>query len=324
MYLSGVNLQNPGIDGYKKMTRRYAGRQKDRFWEIDFLRGLCVSLMIVDHLMFCLYDILPFVNEMFGTNLFAGAEQVGRWYWTWDLRILVRQVVITTFFMLCGVSCTLTRGNFRRGILLAIVAAGITAVTSVVENDFGLQGATVLFGVIHMIAAGVFLYAFVDNAAVAVGDALGNGKISRIARDTLRFLPALVGIGFLIYYFTQCSYVTYENGIWTIHETVRSLGDVEKDKFLSIFVYIIPTEFNFGRYSGDYFPILPFAALILVGGALGRLIYHTRAKYALSRLDGAWNSGICFIGRHAAFIYVAHMVVIPVLLFVGAWISSLF
>lgn len=304
------------------MTGRYCGRAKERFWEIDFLRGLCVCLMIVDHLMFCLYDILPFVNDMFGTNLFAGAEQVGRWYWVWDLRILVRQVVITMFFMLCGVSCTLTRGNFRRGVLLAIVAAGITAVTHVVETQFGLAGATVLFGVIHMIAAGVFLYAFVDNAAIAVGDVLGQGKASRIAREALRYIPALVGVGLLVWYFTQCSYVTYEGGIWYIHETIPASGELYDDLFRSLFVYV--NNFNFGAYSGDYFPILPFAALILVGGALGRLIYHTQAKYALAPLDGAWNRGVCFIGRHAAFVYVAHMIVIPVALFVCAWVASLF
>ncbi len=322
MYQSGINQKNPGRLGYKKMTGRYCGRGKERFWEIDFLRGLCVSLMIIDHLMFCLYDILPFLNDMFGTNIFAGAEAVGRWYWTWDLRILVRQVVITMFFMLCGVSCTLTRGNFRRGILLAIVAAGITAVTYVVENNFGLSNATVLFGVIHMIAAGVFLYAFIDNAAIAAGDALGQGKAVRIAREALRFLPALVGIGLLVWYFTQCSFVTYTGGIWQIHETVPARGSTEDNLFLSIFVYV--DGFNFSHYSGDYFPVLPFAALILVGGAIGRLIYHSSAKYALSPLDGAWNSGVCFIGRHAAFVYVAHMVVIPVALFLTAWIASLF
>ena len=322
MYLSGINQKNPGRLGYKKMTGRYCGRGKERFWEIDFLRGLCVSLMIIDHLMFCLYDILPFLNDMFGTNILAGAEAVGRWYWTWDLRILVRQVVITMFFMLCGVSCTLTRGNFRRGILLAIVAAGITAVTYVVENNFGLSNATVLFGVIHMIAAGVFLYAFTDNAAIAAGDVLGQGKAARIAREVLRFLPALAGIGLLVWYFTQCSYVTYTGGIWQIHETVPARGSTEENLFLSIFVYV--DGFNFSRYSGDYFPVLPFAALILVGGAIGRLVYHSSAKYALSPLDGAWNSGVCFIGRHAAFVYVAHMVVIPVALFLTAWIASLF
>ena len=323
MYRSGINQKNPGVAGYKKMTGRFCGRAKERFWEIDFLRGLCVCLMIVDHLMFCLYDVLPFVNDMFGTNLFEGAERLGRWYWNWDLRVLVRQVVITAFFLLCGVSCTLTRGNFRRGILLAIVASGITAVTYVVENDFGLSNATVLFGVIHMIAAGVFLYAFIDNAAVAAGDALGQGKAAGIAREALRFLPALVGIGFLVWYFTQCSYVTYTNGIWYIHPTLHAKDSEAENIFLSLFAYIRQGEFNFYRYSGDYFPVLPFAALILVGGAVGRLVYHSPAKYAFSPLDGAWNRGVCFIGRHAAFVYVAHMVVIPVALFVTAWVSSL-
>ena len=92
--------------------------------------------------------------------------------------------------------------------------------------------------------------------------------------------------------------------------------------FLSLFVYV--DGFNFSRYSGDYFPVLPFAALILVGGAIGRLIYHSSAKYALAPLDGAWNSGVGFIGRHAAFVYVAHMIVIPVALFLSAWVASLF
>ena len=51
---------------------------------------------------------------------------------------------------------------------------------------------------------------------------------------------------------------------------------------------------------------------------------NSSAKYALSPLDGAWNSGVCFIGRHAAFVYVAHMIVIPVALFLSAWVASLF
>lgn len=320
MYFNGINVKNPGLYGYGLMTARYAGRAKERYWEIDFLRGLCVCLMIFDHLMYCLYSIMPFINDLFGTDLFASAEALGRAYWTWDVRVLVRQVVITAFFLLCGVSCTLTRGNFRRGILLAIVAAGITAVTLFVDQF--MNGAAVLFGVIHMLAAGVLLYAFIDNAAIAVGDALGEGKKARAAKECLRYLPAAVGISLLIFYFTCCADVTLDRGIWTIWEKVPPAGSIEENKFLSLFVYV--QGFNFGRYSGDYFPILPFAALVLVGGMIGRLVYHTQARHALAPLRGAWNRGICFIGRHAAFVYVAHMVVIPLALAAAAFVFSLF
>ena len=68
----------------------------------------------------------------------------------------------------------------------------------------------------------------------------------------------------------------------------------------------------------------PYAAVILAGGILGRALYHTSYKYTLMPLDGAWNKGVCFLGRHSAFIFVAHMVVIPVLLALFALLVSCF
>ena len=175
-----------------------------------------------------------------------------------------------------------------------------------------------------MIAAGVFLYAFIDNAAVAVGDVLGQGKTApHRARAALRFLPAIIGIGFLIWYFTQCSYVTYTNGIWHIHETVPAKGSNGR-KYVFIPLRLCRRVQLFAVFGAIIFPFCPLRRSSLVGGAIGRLIYHSSAKYALSPLDGAWNSGVCFIGRHAAFVYVAHMVVIPVALFLSAWVASLF
>ena len=63
--------------------------------------------------------------------------------------------------------------------------------------------------------------------------------------------------------------------------------------------------------SSDYFPILPLRCDHPYGGIIGRLVYHTDAKYTFARFDGAWNKPLCFLGRHAAFIYVVHMIVIP-------------
>ena len=98
--------------------------------------------------------------------------------------------------------------------------------------------------------------------------------------------------------------------------------------FLSIFLSIkaAPSNhyFEYGAYTSDYFPILPWAAVVLMGGIVGRLVYHSSAKYAFAPLGGAWNSGVCFLGRHAAVIYIAHMIVIPALFALCALISSLF
>mgnify|MGYP005774897351 CR=1 FL=1 len=329
MYLNGVNVKDPGSAGYKKMTRRFSGRGEGRFWEIDFLRGLCVILMVFDHLMYCLWDIMPIINDTLGTTLFAECEELGRAYWSWNVRLYARGIVITLFFLLCGVSCTLTRGNFRRAVPLGLVALGITAVTSLL-SEFTGSNMTVLFGVIHMLACAVFLYAFLDNAAVAAGDCLGEGRVGRGVKSALRLLPGLVGAGLLLWYFSLSGLAsfTFEGGYGHVVSNFTGAAGVEENKFLAVFLYIRPDasngNFNFERYSGDYFPLLPFAATVLLGGLIGRIVYHTRAKYAFAPLDGAWNSGVCFLGRHTAVIYIAHMIVIPVLLAAAAFVSKAF
>lgn len=310
MYRNGIDVLRPGAEGYKKMTRRYCGRARERFWEIDFLRGLCVVLMIFDHFMYCLFDILPSINEMFGTRLFEQSYRLALQWWSWDVRVNVRLIVVSLFFLLCGISCTLTRGNFRRAIPLALVAAGISSVTAILEQ-FGL-GEHVLFGVIHMLACGIFLYAVFDELALAAGSFLGEGRAARIAKGALRLLPGVMGVVLLAWLFGG-GFAEFRvlNGQWDIH-SLYDLPDATRAEktFASVFLYIR----NFTPDSGDYFPLLPWAALILAGGILGRLIYHTDAKYALAPLDGAWNKGVCFLGRHAAFLYIAHMVAIPLFL----------
>lgn len=320
MYRSGINVLRPGAEGYKTMTRRYSGRGKDRFWEIDFLRGLCVLLMVFDHLMYCLWDLMPAINQMFGTHLFTESRQLALRYWNWDVRDNVRLIVISVFFLLCGVSCTLTRGNFRRSIPLALVAAGISFVTSLLEQ-LGM-GRQVIFGVIHMLACGIFLYAVYDGVAGAVCGVLGEGKAARIAKYAIRFLPGVMGIVFLAWLFGGgYAELRFAYGVWDVHSLYDAAGATNAEKtFVSTFLYIR----NFTPDSGDYFPILPWAALVLIGGIFGRLCYHTDAKYAFAPFGGAWNSGICFFGRHAAVIYIAHMVAIPVFLALCAAISMLF
>lgn len=314
------NAKHPGSAGYKQTVAAYCGREKYRFWELDFVRGLCVLLMVFDHCMYCFCDVLPSANQMFGTSFLSELAPVAIKYWNSAFRNNIRLVVVSAFFIICGISCTLTRGNFRRFIPLAIVAGGISAVTTVLDQ-LVLPGAQVRFGVIHMLAAGVFLYAVLDEAAVSVGSVLGKGKKANFTREALRYLPGLVGLILLCWlFFGGFARFSHESGYWDVvgNFSPQNATGTEKDIY-SVFLYVK----NYYFRSGDYFPILPWSALVLAGGILGRLIYHTSAKYAFRPLDGAWNRGMCIIGRHAAVIYVAHMIVIPLYFALGAYLFSL-
>ena len=321
MYVQGINVARPRAADFKKSVGRFSHRTKERFWELDFLRGLCVVLMVFDHFMYCLWDIMPSINQMLGTDLFSEWRQIAINYWNWNVRINVREVVICTFFVLCGISCTLTRGNFRRFIPLALVAAGISAVTYFIDQNF-IDGTYIIFGVIHMIACGVLMYALLDNAVSAVCALFPEGKKARVAEYILRYLPGAVGVMFLILLFARYADISFEGGAYELISTFPKDADMDVNRFRAIFLYV--RDYNFEALSADYFPVLPYAAVILAGGILGRALYHTSYKYTLMPLDGAWNKGVCFLGRHSAFIFVAHMVVIPVLLALFALLVSCF
>jgi uncharacterized membrane protein len=118
-----------------------AGR-RPRIWEIDFLRGLSIILMVGYHLLFDLGEFRGVKSFLgFSTDLSGAA-------WT-----AAQAFFAGIFVVLSGVSSTLSRSNLRRGVKLLVVAAAVTAVTWFFEPS-----AAVLFGILHCLAVSILLY----------------------------------------------------------------------------------------------------------------------------------------------------------------------
>ena len=116
-----------------------------RRWEIDCLRGLAVSLMVVSNFLF---DLL----------FFAGLSQFQSGGLDWFARFIAG-----FFIVLAGMSLTLSHArpdsraagfakNLRRGLKLLGLGVVITGATRVAAGE-----QMVLFGVLHLIGAGVIL-----------------------------------------------------------------------------------------------------------------------------------------------------------------------
>ena len=110
--------------------------RRDRIWEIDFLRGLSIILMVGYHL---LYDLgaMAGVQSLLGftTDLTTPAWLAAQYFFA------------GLFVVLSGISSTLSRGNVRRALKLLAVALLVSAVT----YAFNSAG-TVHFGILHCLA----------------------------------------------------------------------------------------------------------------------------------------------------------------------------
>lgn len=113
-----------------------------RVWEIDFLRGLSIILVVGYHL---LYDLGAFV----GVERFLG--------FTTDLSSVAWRVAQNffagLFIVLSGTSCSLSRNNVRRGLRLLAVSFLVTAVTYAFDPS-----SAVWFGILQLLAVSILIY----------------------------------------------------------------------------------------------------------------------------------------------------------------------
>lgn len=126
------------------MTKKPAG---ERIQSIDALRGLCVVLMCIHHL---LYDIAAFLGAPW-------------WIFTNPVLDVLHYLFAGCFIFLSGVSSRFSRSNIRRGLKLLVIALLLTLVTRlgdfIGERFFGEKpGIFISFGVLHLLSLCMLFY----------------------------------------------------------------------------------------------------------------------------------------------------------------------
>lgn len=225
----------------------------DRFWEIDFLRGLAILMMIFFH---ALWDLDYF--EIFKVDVHTG-------FW-----LVFARATAILFLLLVGVSLTLSSSlqkrdcgayfahYLRRGVTLFSLGMVVTFATWV-----SLGEGFVVYGVLHFIGtATVLAYPLLKFRVLNL--ILGGGIMSAgVLFRGMRFdFPWLLWLGFP------------------------------------------PRHF----YSVDYFPILPWFGVVLIGLFLGRTLYRDRSRtFVVPDLsDRALARYLALFGRNSLLIYLVH------------------
>lgn len=212
-------------------------RNKNRIWELDFLRGIALLLMIYFHVVYDMKDLYDYnVVYWSGVNFYIG------------------RISAVMFMLLAGISSSLSRNNIKRGLRVLAAAAVITAVTHIFSPGLGIK-----FGILHFLSVGMLL------------------SPALIKLD--KYLLAFLGVLFLA------------------GGRLISKINVSHDWF-----------FIFGLHSGnfvssDYYPLIPWLGVFLLGLAAGRLLYAERRS--LFKFSPGENP-ISFVGRHTLIVYLVH------------------
>ncbi len=241
-------------------------KNKNRINFIDEMRGFAVLCMIFYH---SFYLLGTFFDWQWANGLF-------------DFFMPVQPIFAGIFIFICGMSCTLSKSNLKRGAILLAVALGFTFVTAVVMPAMGFVECEIYFGVLHFLAVSILLYALLSKA--------------------LYMVPTFAGIlaCAVLYAFTS----GIEGGVLRYGELISfTLPEKLYESNVLMILGIHSADFA----SADYFPLFPqifiFFAGVFCGTELAKRGYPDWCIRKRVPFVG-------FFGRNALLIYVVHMPVI--------------
>lgn len=107
-----------------------------RVWELDFLRGIALILMVLFHL---LYDL----NEFYGYPV----------HYNTGVYFYIGKTAGILFIIVSAVSSAFSRNNFNRAAMFLGVGMLITLITHLYNPAFGIK-----YGILHLLGTSVLIY----------------------------------------------------------------------------------------------------------------------------------------------------------------------
>jgi len=227
----------------------------ERFWEIDFLRGIAVIGMIIFH---GLYDLNYF--NIYKLELYSG------------FLLLLAYSIGSIFILLVGMSLTLSYAKARKT---------MTGYTVKVKY---LKRGVMIFGLGLLITLATWLY--LDEGFIVFG------------------VLHCIGISIILAYpFLHFRFLNLIGGIICIVVGIL-LKPLTFEFYWLVWLGFRPSHF----YSVDYYPLLPWLGVVLLGIFIGNLLYPNYKRiFKLQDLSRfRCIRSLAFLGRHSLIVYFLH------------------
>lgn len=250
--------------------------------ELDFLRGLAIFLMILQHLA---YDI----RYMAGVDVFEFIES--NWFDTF-----LQPFFLCIFAGVSGICCVFSRNNGKRGLKLGLFAIALTIITYIATFKFGFS-CLIIYNILHLLATSILIYAGIEFIEKK------RGIDSRIINVLLGLIAAFIAvIGKRI----ECYDGLYESW-WLLSTGIAVNGYPAMADWLPFFpwasAFFIGTLLGRNEYKT-------------------RESLLTNTWFGTSRLANRISRPFEFIGRHSLIVYVVHQPVVLGIVYLISWIVS--
>lgn len=255
---------------------------KKRIWEIDFLRGFALFMMMIDHFLYN-FHVYPntFEWSLKAGDVYSEFSYFATFYWfrikKFDiLGIPIHFYFVILFILISGISTTFSRSSLRRSLQVLLGAYLVSIFTNLFSGTFGYRF-EIPFGILHTIGFSMLIYSLID------------------LKFKNKYVSLILGILIIAYYYAIPSF-----GLPKIEVKTNSMLTKE-------FIYSL---IGWARLpSADFFGMVPWFGYFLIGTFLGKTLYKRRESL-VPNLDGKYASMFKFLGRHSIWVYLTHQIIL--------------
>ena len=247
-------------------------RQK-RICFLDELRGTAVILMIIYHTLYSMTFIFN-IEEIYPAM---------RAVYPYE------PIIPIIFITVCGIVCSFSRSNLKRGIKIFLIAIVITLITYI-----AIPSQVIIFGVLHFLGLSLILCPLLQKPMKKI-----NCKTGTLISIFL----------FILFYNVPKGYI----GILP-YPNIKLPSVLYESYFMSFLGF--PSE---SFESSDYFPIIPHIFLFIFGMFAGEFISSHKIPDFMYRKNIPF---LDFIGKHALIIYIVHQPLIIGILYIATSICG--
>lgn len=243
--------------------------KKRRICLLDELRGLAVIAMVIYHIFYS----MTFLFHM------ECAYPIMRTVYPYE------PVIPIIFITICGICCTFSHNNLKRGLLVFAISAIITLATAIF-----IPSQAIWFGILHFLGIAILIYALAEKTNI----------LNKIPVNAGLFVSLIL---YIICYNIPKGYIGF-----------IPLFKIELPQELYSFYWLSFLGFPSADFtSGDYFPIIPNIFLFFFGIFSGKIIDNKKLpEFMYKKLCPPLD----YIGKHALIIYVVHQPLIIGVLFI--------